>query len=177
MRKRSLLAALAVALLMGLIGGTPSEAASTLVTVNTTLTIPSTQYISEIDVTMAASAEPFTGLKLAYPPAALAGASITYTGNVVKVTPGALANSAFQILLQAGATFSFVTNMDISASQAAFSGSTTSVFQETTPSGSAAGTVTLSYASVPEPASLTMLGIGVAGFLAFRRFFRQPTTA
>jgi hypothetical protein len=177
MRKRSLLAALPVALLMGLVGGTPSQAASTLVTVDTTLVITSTQNISEIQVTMAASAEPFTNLTLLYPPAALAGASIGSTGNVVTITPGATANSAFQILLQAEGTFSFVTNMDISAASAAFQYTTTSVFTETNPSGTPAGSVTVSFASVPEPPALTMLGIGVAGFLAFRRFFRRPTTA
>jgi hypothetical protein len=32
-------------------------------------------------------------------------------------------------------------------------------------------------ANVPEPASLALLGIGMSGFLAFRRYFRKPSVA
>jgi hypothetical protein len=43
------------------------------------------------------------------------------------------------------------------------------------PMGGVSGFVTP--ASVPEPASLALLGIGMTGFLAFRRFFKKTSVA
>jgi len=37
--------------------------------------------------------------------------------------------------------------------------------------------ITQAYSSVPEPASIALLGIGMTGFLAFRRFFKKTSVA
>ena len=43
--------------------------------------------------------------------------------------------------------------------------------------GTQGGAAILSITSVPEPASLALLGIGMTGFLAFRRFFKKTAVA
>jgi PEP-CTERM motif len=46
-----------------------------------------------------------------------------------------------------------------------------------TPGNSAGQSVLVTAGSVPEPASLALLGIGMTGFLAFRRFFKKTSVA
>lgn len=45
------------------------------------------------------------------------------------------------------------------------------------PSGTNLTAFSLNISSVPEPASIALLGIGMTGFLAFRRFFKKTSVA
>ncbi len=47
----------------------------------------------------------------------------------------------------------------------------------TNPTDQFTGSTQVTAASVPEPTSLALLGIGVSGFLAFRRFFKRSAVA
>jgi hypothetical protein len=47
----------------------------------------------------------------------------------------------------------------------------------TSPTDQFTGSTVVTAASVPEPTSFALLGIGMTGFLAFRRFFKRPAVA
>jgi hypothetical protein len=46
-----------------------------------------------------------------------------------------------------------------------------------TPTDQFTGSTVVTATSIPEPSSLALLGIGMTGFLAFRRFFKRPAVA
>jgi hypothetical protein len=176
MQRRSLFLAPVVALLVGMVFSPPSQAASTLVTVQDILSnFGPTETISSVSVSLTTAAEPFTSLDLIVPPLAM-GSTISSTGATVTVLPSASANTAFQSLGEAIIEFTFVVPLSITAAQADVTSISNSIV---TSGGTVSGTVTLSYASlsVPEPASWSMLGIGLTGLLTFRRFFKRKASA
>jgi hypothetical protein len=54
---------------------------------------------------------------------------------------------------------------------------TKDIFLSTGSLGVSLSAVTEGFSSVPEPASMALLGIGMTSFLAFRRFFKRTTVA
>jgi PEP-CTERM motif len=174
MRRRPILLALAGVLIAAMASGTPSHAGSTRVTAQAILSpFGPTETVSAVDVTFTTAAEPFTGLNLIIPPNAT-GSTISSSAAIVTVSPSAAANFAYQFFGEVIIQFTFVVPLDITAAQADVK-ALSNVFVTST--GGHAGMVTLSFASVPEPTSWTMLGIGLVGLSAFGRSFRRATTA
>jgi hypothetical protein len=165
---------LAGGLIAAMASGTPSHAGSTLVTAQAILSpFGSTETVSAVAITFATAAEPFTGLNLIIPPHTT-GSTISSSGATVTVSPSASANFAYQFLGEVIIQFTFVVPLDITMAQADVKALSNAFV---TSAGNHAGTVTLSFASVPEPTSWTMLGIGLVGLSAFGRSFRRATTA
>jgi hypothetical protein len=71
-------------------------------------------------------------------------------------------------------TFSFVVPLSITDAQSDVTATANSFI---TNNGPVSGNVSLSFASVPEPASWAMLGIGTMGLLSFKRFFKGKRSA
>jgi hypothetical protein len=150
---------------------TPSQAGSTLVTTDLTYSITSTNggMPSATDVTIQYSAvDPISDIKVV---------STTFPTPVTVSEIGAnLIEVSFARTSGGSIDFTFVT--------AAAPGSVTGTFVN----GSAIITgahnafqhdtlAVTSAAVVPEPASMALLGIGMTGFLAFRRFFKKTSVA
>jgi PEP-CTERM motif len=174
MQRRSLFLVPVVALLVGMVSSTPCQAASTLVIVQDILSnFGPTETISSVSVSLTTAAEPFSSLDLIIPPVAK-GSTISSSGETVTVIPSASASTAFQSLGEAVIQFTFVVPLSTTAAQADVTSTGNSIV---TSGGTVSGTVTLSYLSVPEPASWSMLGIGLTGLLTFRRFFGRKASA
>lgn len=169
MSKRSIFMTAAFGLIASLAFGTPSQAGST-VSMNSTLEpIPSgVTLITELDITLSGTV-PISDLELVTPSPALTGATIDSTvvsGNTeITITiPAAVSGAYIGVFGQAFATLTFVT----SDSSVAVTST-----EWATNDGSKSGSTSVSLSAVPEPASMALLGIGMAGFFAFRRFFNK----
>jgi hypothetical protein len=175
MRGSSLFLALVVGLLVDvMVLSTPSQADLVRVTVQDILPgFGSSETVSSVNVSLTTAAEPFTSLHLIVPPVA-SGSSISSSGPTVTILPSANANFAFQFLGEGIVEFSFLVPLSITAAQSDVISTANSFISD----GVAhSGDVTLSFLSVPEPASWTMLGIGATGLLAFKRFFKGKRSA
>jgi len=167
MTKRSIFLIAAFGLMAILASGTPSQAGS--VTLDSMLNpIPSgVTSITELDITLTATV-PVSGLTLVTPlPSTGASVSSSVVGSdtVIKVMVPSLVSGAWiGIFGQAYTSVKFTTTASTVAVQST---------EWKTNAGNKAGTTQVYVASVPEPASMALLGIGMAGFFAFRRFFNK----
>jgi len=164
MTKRSFLLTVAAGLLASVAFATPSQAGSITVTTAVTFSLPSgdTGTFTDIDVTYKPSVDPISNLALVSSTVGAVGLSES-SSNTVTATFAATTGGTV--------TWSYVTatSPPIGFSSFGFSGSATGA------------TDTVSITSVPnvipEPTSIALLGIGMTGFLAIRRFFKRTPIA
>jgi PEP-CTERM motif len=154
MSKRSFLFGTLV-LLAGLASATPSRAGSVLTSISYSSASPG---LTEIDL-----AYSDVGTLGAPTPGTFTGGTATLVGDVVELKFSPSSTGPF--------SFSFTMTDTLSSGATA-----TPTF---TPSGSSltAFSFSVTQSSVPEPASIALLGIGMTGFLAFRRFRKKASAA
>jgi PEP-CTERM motif len=160
MTKRSLFLSVAAGLLASAVLATPSRAGTEFLT---TITYSGANpLLTDIDVFYPTATGTISGLTNLSPSSGVT-ASISGTNEVVlAISP---ASAAGTISFDLAATGSIPSTVDLEE-----------VFGT-----NSSGSVTIGYsiadASVPEPSSIALLGIGVTGFLAFRRLFKRNSVA
>jgi hypothetical protein len=184
MSKRLLLIA-ACGLLASFTLATPSQAASTLVTTSATLnqTINPPPTYTGLVVTYTTAAGGFTSLTLTSNgtlsstfPAPPFTSTITLTPTpATETVTSSYSPSSFGVNLSESYSFTVPVPITMASSTVMIK---SIYFVESngahvTPTHSS---LTFSPLAIPEPASMSLLGIGMAGFLAFRRFFDKRYT-
>ncbi len=163
MTKR-LLMGMALAMFASLALATPSHAGSILTQATLASSSGADDSITDLTVVynVNITAGSFVELPSSIPVAVPSG--VSYTANSITLTFADVSAPPIQTL---DFTLGTTSPGPYSALSSSWSGSYTSIL---------AGVV-VSNASVPEPASLALLGIGMTGFLAFRRFFKKTSVA
>jgi hypothetical protein len=168
--KRSIFLSLAAGLLTSLTLVGPSHAGSTLVTTSTSF-----------DITAPAGTT-VTDLVISYTPVdAITNLNVvtsTGLGTPTLVADGAGANTVevdFAATSSGSITFTFDTSA-APGSVASLTLTPTFSGQSSTIKG-ASTTLNVTAVGVAEPTSMALLGIGMTGFLAFRRLFKRPSVA
>jgi hypothetical protein len=162
MSKRSFFLTLAFAALASLAFAAPSHAGSTLITTDVTFSVSGGGTANDVSVIYSPSIDPISGLVITKT-GGLSGLSISEAGSTVTVnfTAATATTSTLEWTYSTGTV------------PTSFSPGLSGV-----PSGSV-GTVSASVTplGVPEPSSIALLGIGLTGFLAFRRLLRRTSFA
>jgi hypothetical protein len=169
MTKRSFLLTVAAGLLASVAFATPSQAGSTsnyLLTASFALepsTPPPGITATDLTVFFTGAVEP--GALTVLPPAGGIGATATGVGSTVEIDFAASNKTSSTIQIE----FTAASGLLLTGAQT-FSGLT----------GGTTGTglqINLTSTAVPEPTSVALLGIGMTGFLAFRRLFKRTAVA
>jgi hypothetical protein len=191
MSKRSLSLIAACGLIASLAFGTPSQAGSVPINVSESFSLYDssiTDTISSVVFTFTNSeyggmintmtAAKYTGVATTLgPPTGVVAPTITT--DATPSTDGTFTLSFSPSVFSVGGTISFdtmATTSDVSTLQADIKLKSVTIV---TPEGTDVLTTTplnFTVLTVPEPASMGLLGIGMAGFFAFRRFSRKRAT-
>jgi len=165
MTKRSFFMTVAAGLLASVAFATPSQAGSITVTTDVTFSLPEgdTGTFTDVDVTYKPSVDPISKLTLVSSSGITGPVALSESANTVTATFAATTGGTV--------SWSYVTSTSppIGFSSFGFSGTATG----------ATDTVNITSVNnmIPEPASIALLGIGMTGFLAIRRFFKRTTVA
>jgi len=170
--KRSLFLSLAAGLLTSLTLVGPSHAGSTLVTTSTSfdITAPAGTTVTDLVISYTpvdsiTNLQVVTSSGLGTPTLVADGAG----ANTVEVDFAATSTGSITFTFDTSASASSVASLTLTPT---FSGQSSTIKgASTTLNVSAAGV------STPEPNSIALLGIGMTGFLAFRRLFKRPSVA
>lgn len=166
MTKRSLFLSVAAGLLTSVAFATPSQAGTTTVVTDISFVVSTGGPATDVEVTYSPTIDPIT------PASSLA---ITQTGGLSGLAITELSPNTVEVTFTgANATvgnleFSFQTNS--SGPFLITAGLSPATVQFTLSAG------VKSFATVPEPTSIALLGIGMTGFLAFRRLFKRTAVA
>jgi PEP-CTERM motif len=165
MTKRSLFLTLAAGLLASMALATPSQAASTIVTENLLFGVPTplTTGLTAIDFTYAGTGT-ISDLQLQF--------SLPNTATVKLIGTNEVEVDYSSATTAAVTSFTFVSSTPFVDAPGTIS--VTSV--TTTPPGATVKDQ-ISFNVIPEPSSIALLGIGMTGFLAYRRLFKRSSVA
>jgi PEP-CTERM motif len=160
MKKRLFSLALGMGVLASLAFATPSWAGSVVTTDFSFSQVPAT--VTDVTITYTAPVAPISDFT-------------TVSSNIGTLTPSASVDTvtiSFGAASGGTADFTFKTAAayPVSLVSIAVSG-----LSGTPVSGSVAAVVTSTASVIPEPTSMALLGIGMTGFLAFRRFFKRAS--
>jgi len=167
MLKRSFFLSLAGGLLASLAFATPSQAGSTLVTTDVTFGITKPMGTTVTDFSVAYTpVDPIANLMITSS-SGLSGLSITESAaNTIEVAFTKSSMGSVSYTFTTGASADGVASLYLTP---AFSGQSSTI--------KAASTSLSVTATVPEPSTVALLGIGMTGLLAFRRLFKRPSAA
>jgi len=166
MKKRSLVLCMAAGLMASLAFATPSQAGSVVVDTTASFTLTSPPGATASDFSFTYNSTAISGLTLVSGPAGTTISSDGVSVITIDLSPptGGPASFEWKFTDPGPGPIGVVTAFQFSGTPVQFGATTTFA-------------VTNTSASVPEPASLALLGIGMTGFLAFRRFFKKTAVA